>query len=538
MWMIISWQDEISATIPRKCQTRRLSKMFKIAEIAKCSNMSIRKARVKINKKNIKQYKMEATAIKVIKRTCVTNEDFWGTKTKELYTNIWDIETHNAEYMLTNHVCIEPNGKSYRKEDFEQDFKCEYQWTKKLKTTTTTCIMTEGSVYIEHGQKLTSDIADLYHCAYHQRTCASHGYNIFWEVNPELDEKYVEQGTYNGTLIDGNLIIDELSMSFNLDKMKNEGETKYVDNTYLLEIISISDENPPLSQQQTPIKSADIASQLSVFREEVQLKLQYLSDKIQSPDGEIARLCRSMKQTNLLLRSFITYDPTSFAQIAMGDDMLYARATNRHLLVFPCEPINIEHLMFRETDECFDMIPITINNTDAFLSLGMIFHTDATIIDCQSAPMKIFELGDITFIQRKNEMPNQMLDNSLHTISPFHDFTMESLPKLSSNWTFSDEDFEYVDTKGAIANRLQNEIDKFTPVFDTFAEEIDNKKTYSIFGVHSFSIFGYSDAVFTWIFRFMTLYTFVKLVLFRKSKQDRVIATRFEDKYFSAETLI
>lgn len=513
--IILSIPQTLYTTQPKLCQNKANSVLYRISDVEECNNLKIQKILIRLSKANIKSYTSTAKGVKYITKSCKTKKSFWGDNFKDESYNIVTLPQYEAKSMVEERKCKNPEG-GYRNSDFNQGYVCNYSWMKNQKSTTSTCLFVEGKIYASHSGAMKSTLTDVTNCHYLSGQCETNGYSLFWIPNKNIINDYINPIELNVTRISNHILIDSLALSFDLNKMiYSKNLNVFRNGAHELKILNVY-KSPSQTKLTGKLKAdTDIANQIVALQSEIQDKYRYLLDMINSPEGRINRLCTALKQTNIILKSFLKQNPTKFTQLAMRNNNVYSIASENYLIVWPCKQINLTEITWRLTNTCYNMIPIFYNKKEGFLDLNLIYHEKATELNCKLSPTKLFEFGKEIYTQKKNEIPKLLHQDNVQFVSAYTEFNFSKLPDLPNNWSFTSEDFEYHDTASAAASKLREEILNLDPNNEKNKVAQSEKDKFHILGLRTTAIYGIFDCVLTWITRIGSILAFY---LFFKAK--------------------
>ena len=111
---------------------------------------------------------------------------------------------------------------------------------------------------------------------------------------------------------------------------------------------------------------SDTEKQIEALQTEVQDRLQYMMNWINSPEGRMNIICVSILQLNKVTKSTLNLYPTQFAEITTKTDNLIAQATLNYIVIWPCKTVEGNEFKFKYLKQCYTSIPITYKNRTAF----------------------------------------------------------------------------------------------------------------------------------------------------------------------------
>ena len=257
-------------------------------------------------------------------------------------------------------------------------------------------------------------------------------------------------------------------------------------------------QSPKLNIIKTEEAQSDTGKQIEALRTEIQDRLQYMMDWINSPEGRLNIICMSILQINKITKSSLNLYPTQFAEIITKTDNLIAQATLNYLVIWPCKTIEENEFKFKDLKQCYTSIPITYKNKTAFFNKDLILHNKATEIDCKHSPTKVFEINKKLYVQRKNNIPAEIRSEKFNNIHFFHNFNFSNMPTLSDDWEITPEVF---DNSIGLFDNIREDIEKNRKSQDKILNDHSARTKLDIFGLRNTSIFGIIDAIITWICR-------------------------------------
>ena len=498
----------LNALTPRICQTQRNGQFYLMNNIEQCNDLQVTKVTVEIEVANVEVYKTEAKGLIYHEKYCDTYEDFFGVQSREMYTKNIMIPEHQAKEMIRENKCLTENG-DYRYSRFNENYNCVYSYLKHERRITTSCFFSKGFVLATHSGKMTSSITDVSGCKYNSGFCKSGTTSVVWSPNDSIIDEYTDLTTINCTRIGTHIICDSIAKSYDLNKFVFDKDAKvFINGLWKIKIIS-EEKTPNLQVSSFLEAETDLGRQLEALKSEVHARFQYIIDFYSSPQGRLNQICVAILQNNKITKSSLSLYATQFAHIVSKDANVVARATTNYLAIWPCRALERSTLEFQKLDNCYNMIPVISGNMTGFLDEQMIFHSSAVKVNCDKAPIKMFELEETLYIQRQNHLPFKVNTENFNTISFFGDFNLTGMPSLPEDWVINPEVFDvstglFDNMKEQMEEAQNREVDR------TRSENTHGK--LNIFGIRSLSLYGIIDAIITWMSRFGGIIAFYLLL--------------------------
>ena len=165
--MILTMGKTWSAMV---CHKQNSGHLFKLPEFT-CSTDEPTVGRIKIYKRNIRAYTVDAQSLSAEVKICTTKQYFFGSKTAEKKRRSlrWT-EAVFKEHIL-GHTCQDMNGQMTRGADMSNPFQCRYTWPSENTVETVTCHHRNGYVSATHAGHVISDLGLMNHCQYNSGFC-------------------------------------------------------------------------------------------------------------------------------------------------------------------------------------------------------------------------------------------------------------------------------------------------------------------------------------------------------------------------------
>ena len=311
-----------------------------------CKHDNMTHMTVRIDERNNAKYRINAKAVKIEQKQCKTYVSFVGAKITDKASHIVKVNSKIAKHIITQNTCIE-GSDNVVVHPMINDYRCEYSYLKHLTTTTNSCHHFEGTIFVDHKYNLISGIANMAKCVYEREFCAtSDGTYVMWKRQPEAEQEFVNVGTYNATLIGAHLAIPELAMT-----LKVPGEViprilnRQVWDKDDLRIQRIDEE-----QSQVKLTSD------SDIQADVDRKLQYIMDVLNSPRANQKFNCDIHKEMERLKWTLINVNPTIAARTLLKKTEIVATATESYLMVYPCS--EVYQVTPRSEEDCWVDTPV------------------------------------------------------------------------------------------------------------------------------------------------------------------------------------
>ena len=386
-----------------------------------------------------------------------------------------------------------------KKSNFNEGYICNYSYMRHKSTETINCSFKTGIVQKTHFSNMTSTITDTTSCSYLKGYCRVGNTHLLWEPIEEEKFQYIDAKNLTCSKIKNHIICDEISKSFNTEKMEYVDKTKtYKDKMWRIKIWSSESQSPKVNMIKAQDAQTDTGKQIEALRTEIQDRLQYIMDWVNSPEGKLNIICMSILQINKVTKSSLSLYPTQFAEIITRTDNLIAQATLNYLIIWPCKMINEDEFKFKKLEQCYTSTPITYKNKTAFFSKDLILNNKATKIDCEHSLTKVFELNKKLYIQRKNNIPTEITSENFNNIHFFHNFNFSNMPTLSDDWEITPEVF---DNSIGLFDNIREDIEKNKKSQDKILNDHSARTKLDLFGIRNTSIFGIIDAIITWVTR-------------------------------------
>ena len=229
-----------------------------------------------------------------------------------------------------------------------------------------------------HNKATNTDIASFENCEYKKGYCYSlDGTHLIWDRAEKVDSEYVEVGTYNATILNNNVLINNLAMNFLLNDRTPAPDLIIKDREYRLTLVH------ELLQPKVG-SSLDVTSEeIEALQHQIDSKFSFLVNMISSPRAQLTYLCGVLNMIIDLEHLSATVDPTAYIRRKSNNDYLTATKAGDYLVVFPCLKVESWSWITRniENDTCYAGIPVKYSLTGSENSYeGYLQPIDNTIL--------------------------------------------------------------------------------------------------------------------------------------------------------------
>ena len=188
--------------------------LYRIPPELQCNGQEAKHVKVKVEKKNPRQYKGTAQSLQVISFKGTVNENFFGAKAFSRKRTVKVLPESQYREMIQSRTCLlteESTGKP--------EYVCKSKWTKSMTTENVFCSFKDGYVSKSHSSHTISNLGRVDNCRYGSGFCFDTHDNIGIISTPNVqeNEEYVLVGTHNASIISEHLLIPALGLSFKIN---------------------------------------------------------------------------------------------------------------------------------------------------------------------------------------------------------------------------------------------------------------------------------------------------------------------------------
>ena len=139
--------------------------IFRIPERLECNDGPTKTAKVKVEKKNLKQYKSTAVSLQVLKYSSTVNQNFFGAKVYDRQVQKEKLSLSLYQELLSVKACIGPDGQ-IESNVGSPNYECNSKWLSKDTVDKIYCRYNKGYVTKAHNQDTISNLGEVAHCKY------------------------------------------------------------------------------------------------------------------------------------------------------------------------------------------------------------------------------------------------------------------------------------------------------------------------------------------------------------------------------------
>ena len=340
------------------CQSHHNAKLYQLPDALQCKGNEYENWSVTIYKRNIAEYYSPAKSLKIIERECKAKVSFWGVKTQDKESTTIQIKEGEARKLIQQHSCIDKEGNT-RLNELVKGFDCEYNWPKTTTKITWSCYYHEGQVIAKHDGFFGSTIASMKGCNYKQGYCStSDGKHLTWEVIRQVDDSFVEVGSFNATKVGNNLLVPKLAMTFHKpENSKNE----WIDREFKIvgQKIEVVRTTSQIKQEVGNLTTEGNSNEeaIKALRSEIMSKIAYVLDIIQSPSAKVEYMCDLYNMVYDIERVQARSNPTWYIRQKLNNTLLVATAMGNYVMAHPCYEIK-DYEFVTEVGKCYNGIKI------------------------------------------------------------------------------------------------------------------------------------------------------------------------------------
>ena len=530
------------------CSNTKFGQIYAISDVFECKEEHYEVIKVKVWKKNIKQYQSAVKSLLIEEKICETYKSFGGGKSEEKDTLL---VSWYSDDRYRNHIkkgtCEDEQGRELTNPPFTKDYYCEYSWMRHRTFVTLSCFYQTGSVVAQHGGFMISDLGDVSNCQYQQGFCRnSRGIAFAWSPKQEEKQEWLEVGTFNASKVSENhILLGQLGMSFNLKQMMKEKERRVYDNkAFRLEI---------LSKRGRRATEGEEASSLEMLKAEINRKLQYVVDSFMTPAAQLNSLCKAIELSLRLSKMLAKSNPTQYMRDMLNNSNIIAQATaNNFVKVWPC--VKVSGVTWRKVSgKCFASIPISyVFNKKVFKGfleeLSGVIYDSSLEVPCSRATPKIFSYENNLYKYQPGHIPTIVNNEAIATLPILPQNKSEVMINLPEEWVFNHSDFENHHLENSIFRNLQDRMEYLEDKTEVNNPHVSARKDKSaileFLGFEGLGINNVMETLGNWIFRIgsvcgvVALYFLIQRGVVRKKRR---IVNRGSDQssvYESAHTIV
>ena len=313
-----------------------------------CTGSEYEEWRVKLEKKNIREYESKAKGLVVVERKCVTEESFFGVKTNEKTMSYAELTKETADKVMNLQGCLDDKGEVVTNEG-KRFYNCKWGWMEKITTVEVSCKHVKGTVYVKHGHEARTDLTSFRGCNYNQGYCST-GDEMYlrWEVRPEVKESFEEVGSYDAVQINGHLLIEALGLV--IDVKGGVNVTKWVDREFRVTKEKRKDQ---------VVKALNSNEEsITALRDELNSRFEYLVELIKSPKAQAIYLCKVWNRLRMIEKMTAIIDPTTYIREKTGNNLLVGRRAGDYVVAYPCVEKTKLSWIKKTGGKCYDGLPV------------------------------------------------------------------------------------------------------------------------------------------------------------------------------------
>ena len=515
-WVVIE-----GGTPPQVCQMGRAEVVYKLPTLLNCTGREYEEWRVKVEKRNIKEYQSKAAGMIVVKRQCVAEESFWGVRTQDKSISYVTLNREVAERLIEQNSCINVKGE-VSLEMGKADYTCKWGWMKKITTEEISCKHFQGSVYAKHGGVARTDLTGFRGCDYSKGYCrALDGMYLKWEVMPEVEADFVEVGKYEALKINNHLLIEELGQVFEVGLTENV--TRWIDREFrLTKIEEVQGIVPNITANSDGIDA---------LREEINRRIQFLTELIKSPRAQASYLCEVWNKLRTLERMMARVDPTTYIRLKTNNSLVTGKYAGDYILAYPC--VEVENLKWVKEEvgvKCHDGLAVefTLEGSDAqhkgfLLPKYNRIELRGVQVDCHRREPEITEVnGEIQWHAAFSEEVHKVNLSDVVDLTYNLDKGIGMIDFLQTDWVYDSEDL-----RDAEIDRLVREGDGMSMDNENPSSDKNDKvqSLWNFLGIWNGEITTVFYAMFVWVERVIVVVIFWKV--FRCDKSSCLQNRRF-----------
>ena len=488
--------------------------LYKLPRSITCNISEPSLVNVTLYKRNIQEYRIALTSLEVRDTVCETETFFFGAKTKKVSLRKVDLSNHDLIDQKNRNYCKDENTRKVLGLPYVQEAKCNYKWPGKSTTIRRSCILKEGYAVASHSGMLFSNLAPVTMCEYSREFCRVNTQALFWKAEDKILEEFTLVGKFSAVIVEKQLFISELGLSFDV----TQGKDEVVTNGFKVKI------GPAIEKgTQKDLLLSAIEDKLQVFQEEVAGKLKYIMGALKHPVSQISTLCNMIQNLGQMIKLLGRVSPTELMQMLLKTNALMARRISDNLYItWKC--ILATHVQIRELDTstCSTQLPITYKLGNAtykgFLSESGRIRNNSIFTSCHGKMVKYYDLnGKILQYTPGSEMVE--IKSSAAFLIPTSktksfDWINYHLP---NNWTFHHEFQDPVSESEAWMDYLEDrltELEKISPNL----EERDTRYGLSFLSVHGTRMGAVFGGITTWVFRVFSIMGLLAYVTMNKER--------------------
>ena len=178
-----------------------------------------------------------------------------------------------------------------------------------------------------------SDLADFRNCNYKNGLCTTKdAKHLRWKIDTNVENEYIEVGTYNSIKINNTLAIEELGMAFKVQIPLPITNT-WIDREFRLTKVAARKvlRRPKLKGEGNTIEA---------LRDEIQSKFAFLIEMIKSPKSKMTYICDVLNDITRIERLWATINPTKYIRQKTGNTALVAEHAGDYIITWPCYKID------------------------------------------------------------------------------------------------------------------------------------------------------------------------------------------------------
>jgi hypothetical protein len=309
-----------------------------------CTGKNYESWRVKLEKRNLKEYASAAKGLVIVERTCIAKESLLGVETRDKSLKYVRVSRGTAERIMQNRACLSAEG-SIVGSNGKEGYSCKFKWMQKITIREIHCKHFKGKMYARHGARPKTDLASFRGCQYAEGFCRTGGgMYIKWDVVPEVRYEYETVGTFDAVKVNNHLLIEELGLALTIKVQKNE--TVWVDREFRFTKLEV---------KKPELKTG--GDSIAALRDELNSRFQFLIEMMRSPKAKAEYLCDVWNQIRLNERMMAISDPITYVRIKTGRKLVTAMSAGNFVLAFPC--VAVMNLQWIGTkDKCYNGIPV------------------------------------------------------------------------------------------------------------------------------------------------------------------------------------
>ena len=324
-----------------------------------------------------------------------------------------------------------------------------------LQTDVISCKFTVGYIAKTFNGLPISDLANVHTCNYDSGYCFDQqkGIAVKFTPDPQVHQRYVMVGEYNGTLISGHVLVPEIGLSFNFQKEIDLPAVKEIDGFR----VSISQHQ----EDNVPVVSG--VEDIQPLLDELTHKLQYLEDSVLLRTAKVTNLCEALQLINVLVRAAATKNPTQILRHQFNKTgIIGVAASNDYILMGHCKSVKAS---FRrpDTNICTDLIPVTYQLNEELMTGYLspadgVLHNIAARVSCNTSNVQLFTHEGSVYKYLPGHIPERLHEHLAVPLPLFVTNFTNELVTIPSTWVTSNEDVSHTTQSEAAVTYLTNEL--------------------------------------------------------------------------------